>query len=110
MHELKEQALLTKEAILKGNLAKLGELLDFGWQKKKQISQNISNPAIDEIYSTAISAGATGGKLTGAGGGGFMCFYCPGNTKFSVMEALKKFGGEFRNYKFEESGLTVWRR
>lgn len=110
MHELKEQAVLMKEAVLKGNLSKIGELLDFGWQQKKQISHNISNPVIDEIYSTAIDAGATGGKLTGAGGGGFMCLYCPGNSKFSVMEALKKFGGEFRNYNFEEDGLTVWKK
>lgn len=110
MHELKEQAVQIKEAILKGNLSRFGEILDFGWQQKKQISDNISNKIIDEVYSTAIKAGATGGKLSGAGGGGFMCFYCPGNNRYPVIEALKKFGGEFRRYKFEENGLIVWKK
>lgn len=110
MHELKEQAVLTKEAILKGNLCRFGELLDYGWQQKKQISSNITNPVIDEIYSTAIKAGATGGKISGAGGGGFMFFYCPDNNRYNVIEAIKKFGGEFRRYKFEENGLIVWKK
>ena len=110
MHELKEQAVRMKEALLKGNFGILGELLDFGWQHKKKISDNITNPVIDDIYTTALQAGATGGKLSGAGGGGFMCFYCPGNTRHAVIKALTPFGGEFRRYQFEENGLTVWKR
>ncbi len=108
MHKLKEQAVLMKEAILKGELAKIGEILDLGWQYKKQMAEGITNPVIDEIYETAKRAGATGGKISGAGGGGFMMFYCPGNTRYKVIEALQKFGGEFRRFQFTKYGLTTW--
>lgn len=53
-------------------------------------------------------AGATGGKISGAGGGGFMTFYCPGNTRYKVMEALNNFGGVIRPYQFAKNGLTTW--
>ncbi len=109
MHKLKEQAVLMKEALLKGEIDKIGEILDFGWQYKKQMAEGITNPVIDEIYETAKKAGATGGKISGAGGGGFMMFYCPGNTRYNVIEALKKFGGEFKTYQFTKYGLTTWR-
>jgi len=109
MHKLKEQAILMKEAILKGKLDEIGELLDFGWQYKKQMAEGITNPIIDEIYEVAKKAGATGGKISGAGGGGFMMFYCPKNTRYKVMEALQKFGGEFRKFQFTKHGLETWR-
>ncbi len=109
MHKLKEQAVLMKEAILKSELDKIGEILDYGWQYKKQMAAGITNPIIDEIYETAIKSGATGGKISGAGGGGFMIFYCPKNTRYSVIEALQKFGGEFRRFQFTKYGLETWR-
>ncbi len=108
MHKLKEQAILMKEAILKGELHKIGDILDFGWRHKKQIVEGITNPIIDQIYETAKKAGATGGKISGAGGGGFMMFYCPGNTRYKVIEALKNFGGEFKRYQFTKYGLMTW--
>lgn len=109
MHKLKEQAILMKETILKGKLNEIGEILDFGWQYKKQMAEGISNPVIEEIYETAKKAGATGGKISGAGGGGFMMFYCPGNTRYKVIEGLQKFGGEFRRFQFTKYGLKTWR-
>ncbi len=69
MHRLKEQAILMKEILLKGKLNYMGELLEYGWQYKKQMAEGISNPVIDEIYETAKKGGATGGKISGAGGG-----------------------------------------
>ncbi len=108
MHQLKEQAVMMKEAVLKGNLHKIGEILDFGWQNKKKMSSAISNSFIDEIYETAIQQGATGGKISGAGGGGFMIFYCPGNSRYRVIESLNKFGGRYRRYTFTKEGLTSW--
>lgn len=108
MHELKEQAMKIKEAILAGNLNHVGELLDYGWQHKKNMADGITNPAIDELYAAAKSAGALGGKLSGAGGGGFMIFYCPGNSRYKVIERLAAFGGEFKTFDFEEKGLTTW--
>jgi D-glycero-alpha-D-manno-heptose-7-phosphate kinase len=107
-HNLKQQAIRMKEAILKGELDSIGEILDFGWQNKKQMASGITNPWIDEIYETAMMNGATGGKISGAGGGGFMIFYCPGNSRNKVIEALKKFGGESKRYEFTTQGLISW--
>ncbi len=109
MHRLKEQAILMKELILKGKLSAMGELLEYGWQYKKQITEGISNPVIDESYESAKKAGATGGKISGAGGGGFMMLYCPGNSRYRVIEALKPFGGEFRRFQFTNHGLITWK-
>ena len=108
MHQLKEQARMMKEALLKGKLNEFGEILDFGFQQKRKMAHNISNNSIEEIYMAAKAAGATGGKISGAGGGGFMIFYCPGNTNYAVKEALSKFGGEIKKYSFTKYGLTSW--
>ena len=108
MHQLKEQARMMKEALLKGRLHEFGQILDFGFQQKRRMAHNISNDVIEEIYDAAKKAGATGGKISGAGGGGFMIFYCPGNTHHSVVEALTKFGGEVKNYTFTKHGLQTW--
>jgi D-glycero-alpha-D-manno-heptose-7-phosphate kinase len=108
MHQLKEQARMMKEALLKGKLDEFGAILDFGFQQKRRMAHNISNRRIEEIYEAAKKAGATGGKISGAGGGGFMIFYCPGNSRHNVIEELKKFGGEVRNYTFIKNGLSTW--
>lgn len=108
MHKLKEQAVHMKEAILQGNLNEIGEILNFGWQFKKQTAEGISNPMIDEIYEAALQAGANGGKISGAGGGGFMLFYCPRHSRYAVLERLHKFGGEFRRFQFINTGVTTW--
>ncbi|RME16266.1 MAG: dehydrogenase [Bacteroidetes bacterium] len=108
MHHLKEQASMMKDYLLKGHLDKLGELLHFGWINKKQMAHNISNNLIDAIYDTAVKAGATGGKISGAGGGGFMFFYCPKTSKLQVAEALMKFGGKIQPFQFTSDGLITW--
>ncbi|MEO6453973.1 MAG: dehydrogenase [Ginsengibacter sp.] len=108
MHQLKEQARMMKEALLKGRLNEFGEILDFGFQQKRRMANNISNNALEEIYEAAKKSGATGGKISGAGGGGFMIFYCPGNSHHAVVKTLKSFGGEVKNYTFTKYGLTTW--
>ena len=108
MHQLKQQAQRMKEALLKGRLNEIGEILDFGFLQKSRMADGISNQLMDEIYQTAKQAGATGGKISGAGGGGFMIFYCPGNTKFNVIKSLEKFGGYYKNYQFVKHGLKTW--
>lgn len=105
---LKEQAIRMKEAILKGNLDQIGEILDFGWQNKKRMARGITNKLIDRIYQTAIEKGASGGKISGAGGGGFILFYCPNNTRNEVIEGLKSFGGGAQRFEFTTNGLTTW--
>lgn len=108
MHQLKEQARMMKEALLKGTLDEIGPILDYGFRYKKQMAQGISNSSMDDIYEAALKAGATGGKITGAGGGGFMMFYCPGNSSYHVRQALQQFGGSVRPYQFTERGLFTW--
>lgn len=108
MHKMKQQSVMMKEALLKGNLGAIGEILNYGWHYKKQMADEISNQALDNLYETAISNGATGGKISGAGGGGFMLFYCPGNTKFEVAQALKQYGGQVLRYSFTTKGLETW--
>jgi D-glycero-alpha-D-manno-heptose-7-phosphate kinase len=108
MHQLKQQAQMMKEALLKGKLNEFGEILDYGYRQKIKMAEGISNPLMEEIYETAKGAGATGGKISGAGGGGFMTFYCPGTTKYKVIKSLERFGGVHRNYAFVEHGLKTW--
>lgn len=108
-HKVKEQAIMMKEALLKGQLGRIGEILDFGWQYKKQMAPGISNELLDQIYDAAKKAGATGGKISGAGGGGFFTLFCPGNTRYRVMAALEKFGGNFKRFDFVEKGLSSWK-
>jgi D-glycero-alpha-D-manno-heptose-7-phosphate kinase len=107
-HKLKTQAIMMKEAILKGELNKIGSILDFGWQHKKRMAPGISNDYLDEIYETARKNGALGGKVSGAGGGGFMLFYCPDNSRQKVINALRRYRGEVKRYEFTQSGLTTW--
>lgn len=108
MHQLKQQSQMMKEALLKGRLHEFGEILDYGYQQKRKMAEGISNSLMEEIYETAKASGATGGKISGAGGGGFMIFYCPGTTKYKVIKSLERFGGHHKNYQFTEHGLKTW--
>jgi len=108
MHRTKEMAILMKEALLKNELDKIGEIMNTGWMFKKQMAQGISNPYIEELYRAAKQAGATGGKISGAGGGGFMFFYCPGNSRYDVISKLQTYGGSVRSFQFTKSGLSSW--
>ncbi len=76
MDLLKQNAIDMKKALLTGKLNEFGELMNFGWEQKKKMSDKISSPVIDEMYEEARKAGAIGGKISGAGGGGFMMIYC----------------------------------
>lgn len=109
MHQLKEQAVWMKESLLRGDIDAIGDILNFGWEHKKKTASGITNPLLDDIYQTAIEAGATGGKVSGAGGGGFMFFYCPGTSRYAVEKALTtKFSGQVKRYEFTQEGLKTW--
>jgi D-glycero-alpha-D-manno-heptose-7-phosphate kinase len=99
---------MMKEALLKGRISEIGEILDYGFQQKRKMAANISNDSIENIYEVAKKAGASGGKISGAGGGGFMIFYCPGNSKYEVQKALSEYGGTVRPYSFTQHGLISW--
>ncbi|MBS1636052.1 MAG: dehydrogenase [Bacteroidetes bacterium] len=108
MHNLKEQALQMKDCLLRGDLQEIGKILHFGWENKKRMAHSISNDLIDKTYETAMQNGATGGKISGAGGGGFMFFFCPGVTKMKVARSIENLGGRVQSFKLTTGGLTTW--
>lgn len=109
MHKLKEQAIMMKEALLKNDLDEIGHILNIGWEYKKQMAKGITTKLFEDVYASALKAGAIGGKISGAGGGGYIFFYCPQNTRYNVIEALNKFGGKVRRFEFTLSGLKTWK-
>jgi len=105
----KELAVAMKEALLRGDLRSFGELLGDAWEAKKQMSPRISTERIDEMYEEARRHGALGGKVTGAGGGGFMLLYCDYRHKHEVAAVLEKLGGRVDEFAFAIDGLRTWR-
>jgi D-glycero-alpha-D-manno-heptose-7-phosphate kinase len=98
-----------KDALLRNRLSEFGELLGEAWKQKQRMSPKIATPFIDEAYELAMKSGALGGKVTGAGGGGYMLFYCPFNRRHHVAEALMKLGLGVTEISFDPSGLRTWR-
>ena len=90
LRQLKRMAFDARQELEDGNLDSIGELLHESWELKKQLATQISNQAIDQIYATAREAGAIGGKITGAGGGGFLLLYCPYGKQDAVRAALSR--------------------
>jgi len=105
----KDLALNIGEALKQGDIERSGKLLDEAWVYKKQFSNNISNKHIDKLYNVAKNSGAIGGKVSGAGGGGFMYFICRYDKKPQVAEALKKAGAEITDFMFDPEGVRYWR-
>lgn len=97
-----------KRALLVGDLREFGELLHLAWQSKSQMAKGITSPKIDELYEAVTRAGAVGGKMSGAGGGGFMFFVCDPLRRYAVQEALRKAGGQLVNLTFVEPGVRTW--
>jgi D-glycero-alpha-D-manno-heptose-7-phosphate kinase len=91
LRELKGMAFEGRKLLDKGDFDGFGRLLHEGWQYKKKLASKISNSHIDEVYDAARKAGALGGKITGAGGGGFMLLYCPREKQYQVRDALRQF-------------------
>ncbi len=89
LRELKSLAVKARQRIEEGDADALGPLMHEGWMLKKELASKISNGEIDELYSAGLRAGATGGKLTGAGGGGFLLLYCPPQNREDVRYALR---------------------
>jgi len=90
-----------------GDISNFGELLDEGWQAKKRISGKISNPRIDHLYELARRSGAIGGKITGAGGGGFLLLYCESERQEAVRSALHVEGVQEMAFAFDNNGTQV---
>lgn len=109
MHSIKREALVMKECLLRGNFEGIVDSMRQGWESKKRSANTVSNPHIEEIYNAAISAGALSGKVSGAGGGGFMMFFIPPDRRMDVIRALNRFDGQVSNCNFTKHGTQAWR-
>lgn len=109
MHGIKNEALVMKECLLKGDFDGIVQSMIQGWDNKKRSAKTVSNPYIDEIYEAAIDAGALSGKVSGAGGGGFMMFFVPPDKRMNVIRRLGEFDGQVSNCHFTKHGAQAWR-
>lgn len=105
---LKELAIEMKRCLLQGKIDDFGAYLHEGWQTKKKLASNITNPQIDEMYEQARHLGVLGGKISGAGGGGYLLLYCPFRKRHLVAERLEQMGGKVIEFSFEFQGLQTW--
>lgn len=106
LREIKDIGLEICGAITSGNLRRFGELMDLHWQAKKRLANGISNPQIDAWYDLAKRNGAIGGKISGAGGGGFLMLYCE-HSKNQLREAMRGAGLRELNFRFDFEGSKV---
>ena len=109
MDKTKEIAIEMKKALLGGDLDYFGEMLHEGWIHKIKTAPGITTPRIDELYAEAQKAGAMGGKITGAGGGGHLLLYCPFNKRHIVRERLSAMGVNATDSRFDANGMQTWR-
>ena len=109
MHGIKQEALVMKECLLKGDFQGIVESMRLGWENKKRSAQTVSNPHLNEIFDAAIGAGALAGKVSGAGGGGFMMFFVPPDRRMDVIRKLAEYQGQVSNCHFTKYGTQAWR-
>jgi D-glycero-alpha-D-manno-heptose-7-phosphate kinase len=109
MHKLKEDAILMKGYLLKGDVKSFAKLLGSAWKTKKRVSGSISNKEIERVYDIAMKFGAYSGKVSGAGGGGFMLFMIDPVRKFNLIKELNKLQGKVVNFNFVKDGTKAWR-
>jgi D-glycero-alpha-D-manno-heptose-7-phosphate kinase len=109
MHGIKREALVMKECVLRGDISGLVNSMRAGWENKKLSSKSVSNQQIDTIYNCAIGSGALAGKVSGAGGGGFMWFFVPPEKRMDVIRSLRDFGGFVSNCHFTKNGAQAWK-
>ncbi|MEK7326375.1 MAG: GHMP kinase [Chloroflexota bacterium] len=105
LREMKQMAYTARDELRAGNLDSIGELLHKSWELKKQLASQISNGMIDDMYQAARRAGAIGGKITGAGGGGFLLLYCPQERREAVRTALNHL--QELPFRLEQDGSKV---
>ncbi|MDD4993948.1 MAG: dehydrogenase [Paludibacter sp.] len=109
MHRIKQSSIDMKDAILKGDISKFGKILGSGWEDKKKMATSISNSHIDSIFDVALSAGALTGKVSGAGGGGFIMFVVNPIDKVKVVKKLNCLDGKVVDFQFSEGGCHGWK-
>lgn len=109
MDSIKHEALAMKESLLRGDFSGFVDSMQESWESKKMTAKMVSSQHIDKVYDAAINAGALAGKISGAGGGGFMLFFVPPEKRMNVIRALSLFQGQVSNCHFSRHGCQAWR-
>jgi D-glycero-alpha-D-manno-heptose-7-phosphate kinase len=109
MHKIKQSAIDTKLALLKGDVYEFGRILGEAWENKKKMAGAISNENIQNAMDIAVKAGAIAGKVSGAGGGGFIMFVVEPTKKMDVVSALKQLDGFVMPFQFTDGGAHGWK-
>ena len=109
MHRIKQSSIEMKEAILKGDILHFANILGRAWEDKKKMANSITNEKIDQIFQIALTAGAITGKVTGAGGGGFIMFVVDPVKRIGVINALRKLDGKVIDFQFTSGGCHGWK-
>ena len=109
MHGIKQEALVMRECLLRADFGGMVDSMRLGWMNKKRSATTVSNARIDEIYEVGIKSGASAGKVSGAGGGGFMMFFVSPEKRMNVVRALSVFGGQASNCHFTKYGSQAWK-
>lgn len=108
-HRIKEISFLMKEVLFKGDIIQFGNIIGEEWENKKKMASSITNSNIEKIYGSALKAGAYGGKVSGAGGGGFMFFIIDPVRRLNLISDLSRFKGRVVNFHFSEKGCQGWK-
>ena len=107
LHNIKRVAVDVQSCLERGDLDEFARLLDYAWQEKRRLAPGLSTGFIDELYTLALEKGASAGKITGAGGGGFLMLYCHEEAQDIVTTALEERGLKRMNFHFDQQGATV---
>ena len=108
MHGIKEETIKFKESLLKGDFEGIVKTFNKGWELKKKTAASVSNMYLNKIHNKAIQSGALAGKVSGAGGGGFMIFLVPIEKRLDLIMALEEFNGNIYNCHFSNNGCQAW--
>ena len=109
MHRIKQSAIDMKLALLQGDMARFAQILGEAWEDKKKMADAITNPMIQEAFDVALEAGAISGKVSGAGGGGFIMLMVPPTRRVAVTAALSKLPGKVVPFQFTQKGAVAWK-
>ena len=109
MHRIKQSAIDMKLALLQGDMQSFARILGEAWEDKKKMADAITNPMIQEAFDVALAAGAISGKVSGAGGGGFIMLMVPPEKKYAVREALSALPGKVVPFQFTDKGVVGWK-
>lgn len=109
MHAIKKEALRMKECILRGDFDGIIASMRDGWENKKKLANSVTNAQIDEIFESSVASGAVAGKVSGAGGGGFIMFFVPPERRMDVVKTLRRYSGQVSNCHFTKRGTEAWK-